>query len=601
MTVVLAPVVLPVVLAVAIALAGSRGIRVAQVVAVAGPAAAFAAGVSLLAAERASGAGTWRTAWLSQGGASLPIGFAGDPLAAVMLVIVGVVAASVVVFSWGYMAHESGRPRYFAVLMLFVAAMSALVLADNLVTLFIGWELVGACSYLLIGFWYRKPEATRAAMKAFMTTRVGDVAMLLGMAVLWRASQTLSLDGIVAALPKMPHATVTAAALLLFVGAAGKSAQFPLHIWLPDAMEGPTPVSALIHAATMVASGVFLVARAWPVFEASGLARATMLAVGVLTALYAAVVALAQTDIKKMLAYSTISQLGFMFAALGAGAWGAAMFHLATHAAFKALLFLAAGSVIHGSGTQDMDEMGGLARTMPVTAAAWTAGALALSGWWPFAGFFSKDAVIAAVAAASPVASWVLVLTSAVTALYVWSATFRVFLGASRADHAAHESGRSMLAPLAVLALLSAAAGWAGPAFAERLGAPEEHAALATIAAAVAAVAAGTALAYALYRRAPERGASLPGGLQSAARSGFGVDAAVHALVVRPAVAFAQWVARVADEKVVDRAVEGSAALTGRVGGMLARLQTGEADVYASLVAVGFVLLTAVVVWMGGR
>lgn len=601
MPAVLASVALPVVLAAAIALAGSRGIRVTQVLALAGPVGALAAGVSLLAQGHSSGASAWKGVWLAQGGVSLPVGFSGDPLAAVMLVIVGVVSACVVAFSWGYMAHESGRARYFAVLMLFVAAMSALVLADNLVTLFIGWELVGACSYLLIGFWYRKPAATRAAIKAFMTTRVGDVAMLLGMAVLWRGAQSLSLDGIVAALPKMPQSAVTAAALLLFVGAAGKSAQFPLHIWLPDAMEGPTPVSALIHAATMVASGVFLVARTWPVFDASSLARGTMLAIGVLTALYAAVVAVAQNDIKKMLAYSTISQLGFMFAALGAGAWGAAMFHLATHAAFKALLFLAAGSVIHGSGTQDMDEMGGLAHAMPVTAATWAVGALALSGWWPFSGFFSKDAVIAAVAAVSPAASWALVLTSAVTALYVWSATFRVFLGGARSSHVAHESSASMLVPLAALAVIAAAAGWVGPAFSELLGAPEAHAGLATIVAAIAAVAAGTGLAFLLQRRLPERSVTIPERLQSVVKSGFGVDAAAQAILVRPTVALARWVARIADQKVVDGAVEGAAVLTGRIGGLLARMQTGEADVYASLVAVGFVLLAAVVVWMGGR
>lgn len=593
---------LPVALAAAIALAGSRWVRLTQVVALAGPAAALVAGISLLGRPHGAGPASWSAAWLSQGAVSLPVGFAGDALAAVMLVIVGVVAGCVVVFSWGYMAHESGRPRYFAMLMLFVAAMSALVTADNLVTLFIGWELVGACSYLLIGFWYRKPEATRAAIKAFMTTRVGDVAMLLGMAVLWRAAQTLSISEIVRAVPELPGTTVSAAALLLFVGAAGKSAQFPLHIWLPDAMEGPTPVSALIHAATMVASGVFLVARTWPVFAASPAARGAMLAVGTFTALYAAVVALAQSDIKKMLAYSTISQLGFMFAALGAGAWGAAMFHLTTHAAFKALLFLAAGSVIHGAGTQDMHEMGGLAKSMPLTAATWAAGAFALSGWWPFAGFFSKDAVIAAVAVASPAASWALVATSALTALYVWRATFRTFMGAPRGQAHAHESGPAMAVPLVVLAVGALGAGRLARPFAELLGSHEVHPSAATLAGAVAAVVLGTAGAFLLSRRETAHAVGgEPSGLASAAKSGFGFDAFVQRAVVQPVVACAQWVARVADVRVVDGTVELVARAARGLGAALARVQTGETDVYASLVAVGFVVLTAVVVWLGGR
>jgi NADH-quinone oxidoreductase subunit L len=594
---------LPLALALVIALGGARAVRATQVLALAGPIGALIAGVELVGRVRHGATVSLMGGGQSAGSATgVLFGFTGDALGALMLVVVGVVAACVVAFSWGYMAHEKGRPRYFAVVMLFVAAMSILVLADNLVTLFVGWELVGACSYLLIGFWYRKPAATRAAIKAFMTTRVGDVAMLAGMALLWSRAQTLDFSGIFASVPMLPAGAVTASALLLFVGAAGKSAQFPLHIWLPDAMEGPTPVSALIHAATMVAAGVFLVARTWPLFAASGAARTTMLAVGVLTAAYAAVVAVAQTDMKKMLAYSTISQLGFMFAALGAGAWGAAMFHLTTHAAFKALLFLAAGSVIHGAATQDMREMGGLARSMPVTAACWTAGALALSGWWPFAGFFSKDAVVAAVGEVSPLASAVLLATSAVTALYIWRATAYAFFGEPRGEKHAHESGSTMTAPLVLLAAGALVLGWAGRALLELVGAQEAHASAATIASAVVAVAAGTAAAFAWSSRDARRGQSFAAGRTwELLRSGLGVDGAIQAIAVRPVLAVARWVESTGDRRIIDRAAEGLGRAATAIGGALAGLQTGEADVYASFVAVGFVVLSAIVLWAGGR
>ena len=321
-----------------------------------------------------------------------------------MLLVVGTVALMVMVFSIGYMAEDPGRVRYFALLSAFTGSMTLLVIGDSFATLFIGWELVGACSYLLIGFWYQKPSAMKAAVKAFLTTRVGDVGLLFGLAVLWSATGSLGYTRVMEGLPQMAPPVVTTAAVLLAIGAIGKSAQFPLQIWLPDAMEGPTPVSALIHAATMVAAGVFLVARVWPLFEAAPAARTLLLAVGLISALGAALAAIPQRDIKKVLAYSTISQLGFMFAALGVGAWAFAFFHLMTHAAFKALLFLTSGSVIHGSGTQDMREMGGLRKEMPFTFAAWLVGMFALVGFWPMSGFFSKDAILDAVWLAVPIA-----------------------------------------------------------------------------------------------------------------------------------------------------------------------------------------------------
>ena len=360
------------------------------------------------------------------------------------------------VFSVGYMAEDEGWNRYFALLALFTGSMSLLVIADSFVGLFIGWELVGACSYLLIGFWFRKPSAAAAATKAFLTTRVGDVGLLVGLAVLWWATGSLAYQEVVARIEPMPAGLLLAAAVCLAIGAMGKSAQFPLHAWLPDAMEGPTPVSALIHAATMVAAGVFLIVRVWPIFELAAGAREMVLVVGVISALGGSLIALVQRDIKKVLAYSTISQLGFMFAALGVGAWAAAFFHLMTHAAFKGLLFLASGSVIHGSGTQDLHEMGGLRAKMPVTFATWTVGALALAGIPGFAGFFSKDAVLDAVLRDAPLAGWALLAASALTAFYMARSTRLAFGGRPvRPDAHPHESPASMAAPLVALAALT--------------------------------------------------------------------------------------------------------------------------------------------------
>ncbi len=406
----------------------------------------------------------------------------------------GVVALCVVVFSVGYMADDKGWNRYFALLSLFTGSMSLLVIADSFVGLFIGWELVGACSYLLIGFWFEKPTAAAAAVKAFLTTRVGDVGLLVGLSVLWWATGSLAYQEVIARIEPMPAGLLQAAAICIAIGAMGKSAQFPLHAWLPDAMEGPTPVSALIHAATMVAAGVFLIVRVWPIFELAPGARELVLAAGAISALGAALIAVVQRDIKKVLAFSTISQLGFMFAALGVGAWAAAFFHLVTHAAFKGLLFLGSGSVIHGSGTQDLHEMGGLRKAMPVTFATWLVGALALAGIPGFAGFFSKDAVLEAVLHDAPVAGWALLAASALTAFYMARATRLAFFGSTPAEAHPHESPRSMLGPLVVLAALAVGLGWFGSQMAELLGAEAEPLALGVSALAVTlALAGGTA------------------------------------------------------------------------------------------------------------
>jgi len=587
-------------LAVVIAGLGKRAIPVTQWLATLAPLSAALVGAGVLLSGRETPATD--VAWLSQGGRTIAAGLAVDNLSAIMLVVVGVVATCVVVFSVGYMAHDDARPRYFALLALFTGAMSMLVMASSLVTLFIGWELVGACSYLLIGFWYRKPSASAAAVKAFLTTRVGDIGMLVGIALLWQQTDTLSIPGILSAVPALGAGVVTTIALLLFVGAAGKSAQVPLHIWLPDAMEGPTPVSALIHAATMVAAGVFLVARMWPVFGMSSVARDVVLVVGTVTALLAATVACVQLDIKKVLAYSTISQLGFMFAALGAGAWGAAMFHLVAHAAFKALLFLGSGSVIHATETQDIREMGGLLRPMPITGGTWLVGVWALSGLPLLSGFFSKDGVIASVLHASPLAGYTLVAASLLTAFYAFRVTRFVFFGKYRGSVQPHESGLTMTAPLVVLALPAIALGYFSAPFMHSLGLEAEGLEPFVAAMSVMAAVLGLCIAAAFYLRGVDRIESertTLGPVYPVLVSAYGVDALVTRILVKPLEAVASWSYRVVDRKVIDGAAEGTGKLSMVLGRLMSGLQTGETDVYASLLGVGFVVLMGLAIWLG--
>jgi NADH-quinone oxidoreductase subunit L len=523
-------------------------------------------------------------------------------LSAIMLCVVGVVASAVIVFSIGYMKGERGWVRYFAVLSLFTAAMNALVLSDSLVGLFIGWELVGVCSFLLIGFWYEKPSAADAARKAFLVTRIGDAGLLLGMALLWQATGTLQISSVLALVGTLGAGVTTAAALLLFAGAVGKSAQFPLHVWLPDAMEGPTPVSALIHAATMVAAGVFLVARMWPLFAASPTALNVVLVIGTFTALGAATIAVGQNDIKKVLAYSTISQLGFMFAALGAGAWVAALFHLVTHAAFKALLFLTSGSVIHGSGTQDLREMGGLWRKMPVTAACWMAGALALAGIPPLAGFFSKDAVIAAVLHASPVAGVALVIASVLTGLYVGRSTQLAFFGKHRGTGHVHESPAVMTGPLVVLALLAVGLGFTATAFGTLLGAEHEAISIPVAVTSVIAALVGLAAGGLGWSHDPAAENAFPTWMEriwGAARGGYGFDRLLERVFVRPVMASAMLAYAFVDRIVIDGIAEGSGRVAKRIGEAFSALQNGDVQFYTALVGLGTVLVIAATIWLG--
>ncbi|MDY0088029.1 MAG: NADH-quinone oxidoreductase subunit L [Coriobacteriia bacterium] len=539
--------------------------------------------------------------WLASGASGgFSVGWAVDGLAAVMLVVVGVVASLVVVFSTGYMAGESGLPRYFAALCLFTAAMSMLVIADGLLGLFIGWELVGACSYLLIGFWFTRPAAAKAAVKAFLTTRVGDMGLLLALALLWREVGDLSYEAIFAAAPALSAITVTAASLLLLFGAIGKSAQFPLQIWLPDAMEGPTPVSALIHAATMVAAGVFLIARSWPLFSLSADALAVTLAIGAVTAIGAATAALVQTDIKKVLAYSTISQLGFMFAALGVGAWGAAVFHLVTHAAFKALLFLGSGSVIHGCGSQDLREMGGLFKKMPVTGVTWLVGAGALAGLPPLAGFFSKDEILHEVASGGPAWAVLLFGASVLTAYYIARATRLAFFDSYRGEGVVHEGGWSMRAPLLLLAALALVVGFAGATIAARLGAHHGELDLGVAAGSTILALIGLSLGWRFAPRSLVE-PTAPGlaRLTALMRSGWGADALVERCVLRPVGAVSRTLYAIVDRKLIDGFVEGIARMARGVGRVLTSLQSGDVQWYATMLGAGVVALLALVSYIG--
>jgi NADH-quinone oxidoreductase subunit L len=444
--------------------------------------------------------------WMASGDLRVDWAFRVDTLTAVMLVVVNTVSCLVHLYSIGYMHEDAHRPRFFAYLSLFTFAMLMLVTADNLVQMFFGWEGVGLASYLLIGFWYQKPSANAAAMKAFIVNRVGDFGFALGIFLVFVLFGSVGFDAIFPRVADLTNQSfhflgrdwhaLTLASLLLFMGAMGKSAQFLLHTWLPDAMEGPTPVSALIHAATMVTAGVFMVARLSPIFEYAPVALTVVVVIGATTAFFAATVGLVQNDIKRVIAYSTCSQLGYMFVALGVGNYGAGIFHLFTHAFFKALLFLGAGSVIHAMHhEQDMRNMGGLRKHIPLTAIAMTIGTLALTGFPGFAGYFSKDAIIESAYAsvahggfASSYAFVLLVAAACMTSFYSWRLYFMTFEGKPRwgadahaahghdahghddhahddhhghgHDHTPHESPWVMLIPLAVLSLGAVAAGF---------------------------------------------------------------------------------------------------------------------------------------------
>ncbi len=445
--------------------------------------------------------------WLTLGTVPVNLGFMVDELTALMLVIVTFVSLMVQIYSQGYMEHDERYTTYFAFLTFFSSSMLGLVLSNNILGMFIFWELVGVSSYLLIGFWYHKPSAANACKKAFITTKIGDIGFFVGLMMIFLLVGSFEFTAIFEQVPYLSESVLTVIALLLFCGAVGKSAQFPLHTWLPNAMEGPTPVSALIHAATMVVAGIFLVARMYPLFSAAPFAMEVVAFVGAFTALFAATIAVVQNDIKAVLAYSTISQLGYMVAGLGVGAYTAGLYHMTTHAFFKALLFLGAGSVIHAVGTQDMREMGGLHKKMHTTFLTFLIGSLCLMGIPPFSGFFSKDEILLG-ALHHPLIFGMLLVGAFITAFYVTRQVCMVFAGSPRDEHKhehAHESPSSMKIPLEALAVLAVLVGVLGlpghSLFGEfiHFGEAEHHVSLGVMLLSVIVAGAGVLLGLCFY------------------------------------------------------------------------------------------------------
>ena len=564
--------------------------------------------------------------WITMGDTPIHIGFLVDRLTALMMVVVTFVSLMVHVYTIGYMADDPGYQRFFSYISLFTFSMLMLVMANNFLQLFFGWEAVGLVSYLLIGFWYTRPTAIYANLKAFLVNRVGDFGFILGIGLLLAYCGTLDYGAVFAKGGALADKTtlggfhvVTVACICLFIGAMGKSAQFPLHVWLPDSMEGPTPISALIHAATMVTAGIFMVARMSPLYELSETARSVVLVIGGITALFMALVALTQFDIKRVVAYSTLSQLGYMTAALGASAYSAGIFHLMTHAFFKAVLFLGAGSVIIAMHhEQDMRRMGGLRRWMPWT--YWTVliGALANAGLPPFAGFFSKDGILEAVHAShTPGAQfvwWLLVAAVLAGGVYSFRLVFMTFHGEPRMDahlrEHLHESPAVVTVPLVLLAIPSVLAGfWIGPVvFGEYFGPSivqqfheEFHGAGAFLAHGLAGLPfwlalGGAVLAWYLYivrTDLPKRIAIAFGPLYALVERKYGFDELYSWLFAGGAVNLGRGLWKGGDQGVIDGLlVNGSARLVGWFSTVIRLLQSGTIYRYASTMLIGVVILT---------
>jgi NADH-quinone oxidoreductase subunit L len=558
--------------------------------------------------------------WLSSGGVRLEIGFLIDPLTALMMIVVTFVSLMVHVYTIGYMAEDPGYQRFFAYISLFTFSMLMLVMANNFLQLFFGWEAVGLVSYLLIGFWYTRPTAIHANLKAFLVNRVGDFGFLLGIALVLAHFGSLDYATVFAGAPSAA-APLALICILLFVGAMGKSAQFPLHVWLPDSMEGPTPISALIHAATMVTAGIFMVARMAPLFELAPTARSVVLVIGGITALFMALVALTQFDIKRVVAYSTLSQLGYMTVALGASAYSAAIFHLMTHAFFKAVLFLAAGSVIIAlHHEQDMRRMGGLKRYMPWTYWTLLLGAISSAGIPGFAGFFSKDAIIEAVRQSSTpgaLFAWLCVLiTVFITAAYTFRLVFMAFHGTPRFDaaHPPHESPAVVTVPLVLLAIPSVVAGYfVGPVvygafFGAALppAAGEYHGLWAFIGHGLMSLpfwlaVAGIGTAYVLYLKRtelPKRIAVALGPLYAIVERKYGFDELNAWLFGTGARVLGTGLWKAGDQTVIDGiVVNGSARLVGWFSGVVRLMQTGILNTYAFLMLFGVLAGISWVIW----
>jgi NADH-quinone oxidoreductase subunit L len=550
--------------------------------------------------------------WIQSGYVNIGFDFSVDRLSAVMLLIVTGIGTLIHIYAAGYMEHEGGYYRFFAYLNLFMFFMLVLVLAANYLLLFVGWEGVGLCSYLLIGFYFIKKSAGDAGKKAFVVNRIGDFGFSLAMFLIMVHFKSLDFQTVFAKAGAtdaggVTTSTFTLICLLLLVGAAGKSAQLPLYVWLPDAMEGPTPVSALIHAATMVTAGVYMIARSAVLFNHAPAALDVVAYVGLATAVMAATIGLTQYDIKKVFAYSTVSQLGYMFLALGSGAYSAGIFHVMTHAFFKALLFLGAGSVIHAvHGEQDLRMMGGLRSKIPVTCALLFCASVAIAGVPPFSGFHSKDAILLAAHAKAPWMYWVGVVTAGMTAFYVFRAWFMAFFGSYRGHAHPHESPLIMTLPLGVLALLSLGGGYLDvphflePIFGGEHAAHDESLVFISVASGVL----GIVLAYIFY-------VAKPGLADGIARTfswpykvlynKYYVDEAYDAVIVHPirdGSTSILW--KGVDTGVIDAAVNGVGSLSQGIGGILRHLQSGYIRRYAAWVVLGSIVIVAVVSFWGG-
>ncbi len=593
--------------------------------------------------------------WLTIGNFDFSIGIMMDQLAAVMVVVVSVVSLMVQIYSIGYMVHdEAGYYRYYTYMSLFTFSMLGLVLSNNLIFTFVFWEMVGLCSYLLIGFWFHKPSAANAAKKAFIVTRIGDFGFLAGILILFFNTNTLDIAQLhnLAITGMLAGSALTWSCVGLFAGAVGKSAQFPLHVWLPDAMEGPTPVSALIHSATMVCAGVFLVARTMPLFVFSEQAITLVAVIGAFTAIFAATMGLVANDIKRVLAYSTISQIGYMMLGLGAvgmvlakevggmhtsaeelllitkAAVAVGMFHLFTHAFFKALLFMGSGSVNHATGTFDMRQMGGLYKTMPWTYATFLIGSISLAGIWPLAGFWSKDEILASALEANPVIFCLALITVFLTAFYMFRAIFMTFHGEYRGgakeegEHGhdyshTHESPWVMVAPLVFLAILAIGAGWwnlsggfstffgheageGGNVFFSIFSHMVNGAPLPVLSLLVAL--AGIFCAYAVYLKkwvTPESIGQFFGKIYDVLLNKYYFDYLYENIIVKLGLVkglfngFAQF-----DAKGVDGAVNGAADAVVRGGKALRQAQTGQLQLYGLFIGIGLAILAiCVIIW----
>ncbi len=550
--------------------------------------------------------------WIQSGAVNIGVDLAVDRLTAVMLLVVTGIGSLIHIYATGYMSHEGGFYRFFSYLNLFMFFMLTLVLGANYLLLFVGWEGVGLCSYLLIGFYTLKKSAGDAAKKAFIVNRIGDFGFSLAMFLIMVNFGSLDFGAVMEKVKPLPveqsMGILTIIALLLFVGATGKSAQVPLYVWLPDAMEGPTPVSALIHAATMVTAGVYMTARSATIFTHAPMAMEVVAIVGVITAVMAATIGMTQFDLKKVFAYSTVSQLGYMFIACGVGAFSAGIYHVVTHAFFKALLFLGAGSVIHAlEGEQDMRHMGGLRKKIPITFTVLCCAWVAIAGIPGTSGYFSKDAILLAAHHHHPWMYWVGVITAGMTAFYVSRSMFMTFFGEYRGHHHPHESPAIMWVPLAILAVLSLAGGYLFniPHFLEPIFpvAHEEHD-FTLVAIASSAGFIGIGLAYFMYVLSPGIPQSIAGALGPIYKlvyNKYFVDEVYDATVVNPMVAGSRSVLwRVVDAGVIDGVVNGTGTLARGIGSVLRTLQSGQIRSYAAWVTAGSVIVLAALSFLAG-